>query len=538
MSPPARTGGVRPTTRNQAPAGTDAPAWGAKKHLAERYLTSRETGDGKGRARQESYEPIVPVKAGNAGEDPGDPLEGRGEQTNVSKMGDMKTLRSLVNMSTKHIRIAELAKEDKGRKFFSIAHLLTENALYEAFESLRKDASAGVDGVTYAEYEVDVLGNIRKLHERMKKGQYRAEPLRRVYIPKEDGRQRPISIPSLEDKIVQTATVNLLNAIYEQDFLECSYGFRPGLGAQNALDEVGRVICTRPISTVLEADITGYFDAIVRGLLVEMIEKRVSDRAILKLIGKWINVGVLDDGRLLVAETGVGQGQVISPLLASIYLHYVLDEWFETEVKPRLKGEAYEVRYADDFILCFQYREDAERVMEVLTKRFEKYGLKLHPDKTRLMEFGREALAKSERPGGPKPPTFDFLGFTHICKRSRRGNFTIHVRTMRKRLKRSLIRATSWCQKHRHDPVAEQQEALNRKLLGHYQYYGRPTNFRNLWGFYRSTRRIWRTWLNRRDRGRRLNWVKFERLESRYPLLRPRIMRSWASPGPVQASLL
>lgn len=262
------------------------------------------------------------------------------------------------SMSTRHIRIAEMAKEDKGRKFYSIAHLVTEEALYEAFESLRKDASAGVDRVTYAEYEEEAWGNIQRLHSRMKSGQYRAQPLRRVYIPKEDGRQRPISIPTLEDKIVQKAVVELLNAVYEQDFLECSYGFRPGRGAQDALDEVGRVICQRPISTVLEADIKGYFDAIVRRQLVEMIEKRVNDGSIIRLIGKWINVGVIDDGRLIVSETGTGQGQVISPLLANIYLHYVLDEWFAVEVKPRMKGEAYEIRYADDFILCFQYRED------------------------------------------------------------------------------------------------------------------------------------------------------------------------------------
>jgi RNA-directed DNA polymerase len=288
------------------------------------------------------------MKAGNAGVDPGDPLEGRGEQTNVSDGGNMTILSDRESMSTKHTRIAELARKDKGAKFTSIAHLLTEVALYEAFVSLRKDASAGVDGVTYAEYEDDAWENIQKLHDRQRSGQYRARPLRRVYIPKEDGRQRPISIPSLEDKIVQKATVDLLNAIYEQDFLECSYGFRPGRSAQDALDEVGRVICTRPISTVLEGDITGYFDAIVRELLVEMIEKRVRDGSILRLIGKWINVGVIEDGRLLVSETGTGQGQVISPLLANIYLHYVLDEWFETVVKPRLKGEAYEIRYADD----------------------------------------------------------------------------------------------------------------------------------------------------------------------------------------------
>jgi RNA-directed DNA polymerase len=475
------------------------------------------------------------VKVGNAGEGPGDPLEGRGEQTNVSDEGNMTVPGNRGSMSTRHIRIAELAKGDKGRKFYSIAHLLTEDALYEAFGSLRKEAGAGVDRVTYAEYEVEAWGNIQKLHDRMKSGQYRAQPLRRVYIPKDDGRQRPISIPSLEDKIVQRAVVELLNAIYEQDFLACSFGFRREIGAQEALDEVGRIICQRPISTILEADITGYFDAIVRRLLMEMVEKRVTDGSILRLIGKWINVGVIDDGRLIISETGTGQGQVISPLLANIYLHYVLDEWFEREVKPRLKGEAYEVRYADDFILCFQYREDAERVMEVLAKRFAKYGLTLHPEKTRLMEFGREALAKSEERDGPKPTTFDFLGFTHICKRSRQGNFTVHVRTMRKRLKRSLKKVTTWCQKHRHDPVKEQQEALNRKLGGHYQYYGRPTNYRSLWQFFRSTRRIWKKWLNRRTRKRNLNWPEFEHLLLRHPLLRPRITRPWSS-GPFLGS--
>ncbi len=438
-------------------------------------------------------------------------------------------------MSTRYIRIAELAKEDKGRKFFSIAHLLTPDALYEAFESLRKDASAGVDGVTYAEYEDNAWENIQKLHGRVKSGQYRAQPLRRVYIPKEDGGQRPISIPALEDKILQRATVELLNAIYEQDFLECSHGFRPRRGPQDALDEVGRIICRRPISTVLEADIRGYFDAIVRSMLMEMIEKRVSDGQILRLIGKWINVGVIDDGRLLVTETGTGQGQVISPLLANIYLHHVLDEWFETVVKPRLKGEAWEIRYADDFILCFQYREDAEKVMEVLTRRFAKFGLTLHPEKTRLVEFGRQALAKSEEQGGRKPETFDFLGFTHICKRSRRGTFAMHVRTMRKRHKRSLKQVTAWCQKHRHDPVEEQQEALNRKLRGHYQYFGRPTNYRALWQFFRSVRRIWKKWLNRRTRGKTLNWDEFANLLERHPLLRPRITHSW-SPAPLSGS--
>jgi group II intron reverse transcriptase/maturase len=440
-------------------------------------------------------------------------------------------------MSPQHIRIAELAKEDRRRKFSSIAHLLTVEALQDAFEGLRKDASAGVDGVTYTAYAGDVRRNLERLHDRLKQGQYRAQPLRRIYIPKEDGRQRPISIPSLEDKIVQKAAADLLQAIYEQDFLNCSYGFRPGRGPHDALDEVARVLNTRPVSTVLEADITGYFDAIVRSALIEMIEKRVADGTILRLIGKWINIGVIEDGRLLVSETGTGQGQVISPLLANIYLHYVLDEWFETEVKPRLKGEAYEIRFADDFILCFQYPEDAEKVLDVLRKRFAKYGLTLHPDKTRLMEFGRKALAQSEKPGGPKPATFDFLGFTHICKRSRKGNFTVHVRTMRKRLRRSLKAVTAWCREHRHAPVPVQQKALNRKLRGHYQYYGRSTNLRSLVEFHEKVRKIWQKWLNRRSRGNPLNWTAYSRLLRRYPLVRARLSRPW-KPAPASVSSL
>jgi group II intron reverse transcriptase/maturase len=431
-------------------------------------------------------------------------------------------------MSPELARIAELAKEDKQRKFFSIAHLLRWQSLLSAFLSLRTEASAGVDGVTYKQYDAKAEESLWSLHGKLKSGEYRAQPLRRIYIPKEDGRQRPISIPSLEDKIVQRAAVKLLNAIYEQDFLECSYGFRPGRSAQDALDEIGKVVCCRPIAFVLEADICSYFDNIVRSQLMEMIEKRVSDGGILRLIRKWINVGVIDDGRLLVAETGTGQGQVISPLLANIYLHYVLDEWFRDVVKPRLRGEAYEIRYADDFILCFQFREDAEKVLEVLHQRFAKYGLQLHPDKTRLIEFGPQALTKSEQ-GGNKPATFDFLGFTHVCSRSRRGYFTIHVRTMRKRLKRSLKAVAAWCRQHRHDPVDEQCEALNRKLRGHYQYYGRPTNYRSLWRYYRKVRRIWKTWLNRRTRGTTLTWGRYAQLLRRHPLLVPRITRAWVS---------
>jgi len=425
-------------------------------------------------------------------------------------------------------RLVELAKEDPKRQFFSIAHFITPEKMLAAFRNLRKEASAGVDGVTYEEYEKDAEGNIQQLYGRLREGKYRAQPLRRVYIPKENGKQRPISIPTLEDKILQKVVVELLNAIYEQDFLDCSYGFRPGRGQQQALDEVRRVICTRSTGWILELDIQAYFDSIVREQLMEMIEKRVSDGSVLRLIRKWIKIGVIDKGQLLVSETGTGQGQPISPLLANIYLHYLLDKWFVEEVKPRLNGEAYEVRFADDAILCFEHKEDAEKVLSVLPKRFAKYGLTLHPEKTRLVEFGRHAR-KNARRQGKKPATFDFLGFTHICARSRQGKFTVHVKTMAKRLRRGLMAIAEWCREHRHDPVDQQQRTLNAKLRGHYQYYGRPTNYRSIYQFYRKVRRIWREWLNRRTRGRWLTWDRFEAILRQHPLLPPRITHAWAS---------
>ena len=422
-------------------------------------------------------------------------------------------------------RIAILAKEDPTRKFYSIAHLITEERLRQAFWNLRKDASAGIDGTVHAEYAANVEENIRQLHRRLVGNKYQAQPLRRVYIPKENGKQRPISIPILEDKLVQTVAVNILNAIYKQDFFDCSYGFRPGRSPHHALDEVGRVICTRSTSWVLELDIQAYFDSIVRGNLVEMIRRRVTDGSMLRLIGKWISVGAIDDGKLIVSETGTGQGQPISPLLANVYLHHVLDKWFEDVVKPRLKGEAHVIRYADDAILCFQYREDAEKVLEVLPKRFAVFGLTLHPEKTRLIALGRFAQGEA-RKRGKKPATFDFLGLTHICARSRQGRFTVHVKTIDKRLRRGLKSIADWCKQHRHDPVSEQQKALNAKLRGHYQYYGRRTNHASLRRFYREVCCIWKKWLNRRARGNPLTWEKFYEVLRQNPLMTPRIMHA------------
>jgi RNA-directed DNA polymerase len=421
-----------------------------------------------------------------------------------------------------------MAQEDSTRKFSSIAHFLTPQALHEAFRSLRKDASAGVDEVTYQDYENQVNENIPTLWEKLRSGTYRAQPLRRIYIPKEDGKQRAISIPALEDKIVQKATVRLLNAIFESDFLACSYGSRPGRNPHQALDEIDRIIFRESIEYVLELDITTYFDAIVREHLMEMIERRISDQSILSLIRKWINVGIVDDGRLLSSDTGVGQGQVISPFLANVYLHQVLDRWFEDEVKPRLRGKAFEVRYVDDAVLCFQNAEEAQKVLTVLSKRFSKYGLTLHPQKTRLIKFGRSAQVKAEATGD-KPATFDFLGVTHFLARSRRGKFTVKVKTMKKRLKRSITAAEAWCKQNRHQPIEEQQATLNAKLRGHYQYYGRVSNYRHLWQFYLGVVRCWKKWLNRRSRGTTLPWAKYNQLLRRHPLLRPRIVKSWTS---------
>jgi group II intron reverse transcriptase/maturase len=425
-------------------------------------------------------------------------------------------------------RLTELAQEDRRRKFSSIAHLLTPQALHEAFRSLRKDASAGVDEVTYRDYEKQASENIQRLWEKLKSKQYRAQPLRRIYIPKEGGKLRAISIPSLEDKIVQKATVRLLEAIFEVDFLPCSYGSRPGRNPHQALDEIDRIIFREPISYVLELDISSYFDAIVRKQLMEMIGQRISDSSILRLIGKWVHVGVVDEGRLLSSETGVGQGQVIAPFLANVYLHHVLDRWFEDEVKRRLRGKAFLVRYMDDAVICFQRAEDAQKVQEVLHKRLSNYGLTLHPQKTRLIQFGRAAQAEAQRLE-IKPDTFDFLGYTHVMSRSRRGQFTVKVKTMKKRLKRSLKAVVAWCKAHRHDPVAEQHATLNAKLRGHYEYYGRASNYQSLWQFYKVVRHAWQKWLNRRTRGTTLYWEQYSRLLERHPLLQPRITHSFAS---------
>ncbi|HXX38564.1 MAG TPA: group II intron reverse transcriptase/maturase [bacterium] len=427
-------------------------------------------------------------------------------------------------MSPKLQRISELAKQDHTQQFTSLAHLLTVEMLGEAYRRLRKDASPGVDGLTAQEYEQDLVRNLQDLHRRLREGRYRAQPVRRVYIEQE-GKQRPLGIPALEDKIVQKAVVSILDAIYEQDFLPCSYGYRPGRGPQDALDEVFRAIVGGKVNYVLEVDVRNYFQNIVHEHLMTFLQQRIKDSSLMRLIAKWLHAGVLEEGRLLPTTKGTSQGAVISPVLANVYLHHVLDQWLETEVKPRLRGEAHLHRYADDFMFGFQHQEDAERVAGVLRERFAQYGLELNEEKTRLIAFGRFAERDLQRQGKGKPSTFDFLGFTHICARNRAGKFTVHVRTARKRMRRAMRRVAEWCRTHRHLPVSEQHRILSRALQGHYAYYGRRSNMPSLRRFLEFTKRTWYKWLRRRSQRRRLSWDAYNHVLRRCPLPGPHVMQ-------------
>jgi group II intron reverse transcriptase/maturase len=401
--------------------------------------------------------------------------------------------------------------------------LITEEALAWSFSELRKDAAAGVDEVSARDYQGNLSANLKDLHRRLRERQYGAQALRRVYIEKEDGKQRPLSIPVLEDKVVQKATAEILGRIYEQDFLPCSYGYRPRRNAHDAVEAIRKQISVGKVNYVLEADIRDYFGSIVREELKRMLQKRIQDQDVLRLIAKWLNVGVIEDGRLLTSENGTYQGSVISPVLANVYLHEVLDRWMEEQVKPRMRGEISLYRFADDFVVCFQYRSDAERFQQVLPKRFAKYGLRLHPEKTRLLAFGRFAEERAQRDGKCKPETFGFLGFTFYGGKSRAGKFVVKYKTMSKRLKRGLLRWGQWCQQNRHLTLQEQRERLRVVLHGHYQYYGLQTNYRSLGLFYRGSLNLWRKWLGRRDRATAMTWEKFNKILQKYPLPGPRI---------------
>lgn len=433
---------------------------------------------------------------------------------------------TLESMSTKLNRITEMAKQHSAFQFRTLAHLINPQTMEDAFRKLAKNAAAGIDGVTSREYERNLAGNLASLHERLKAGQYRAQPLKRIYIEKENGKLRPISIPAIEDKIVQRAVVEILNRIYENDFLPCSYGYRPERNAHDAVDAIRQNVTCGRVNFILDADIQDFFGSIDRAKLMEMLQRRIVDKDLLRIIGKWLHVGVMEEGRSLHSEIGVHQGSVISPVLANLYLHVVLDEWVEQTVKPRMRGEISLIRFCDDFIVCFQYRDDAEKFQRVLPKRFERFGLTLQAEKTKLIEFGRFALEAEEKKG-QKPKTFKFLGFVFIGARSRNGKFMVKLRTISKRMGRKLNEVRAWCWAHRHDAVAQQRIYLRSVLLGHYNYYGRRTNYQSLVQFSRGVARVWKLALGRRGQKGKFNWDKFNNILRRYPLPRPNITQNW-----------
>ena len=419
-------------------------------------------------------------------------------------------------VSTKQDRIAQTARVDPKRVLVSLQHHIDIYWLAEAFRRTRKDGACGIDEQTAKDYESNLTGNLKDLLERLKSGRYFAPPVKRAYIPKGNGELRPLGIPTFEDKVLQRAIVMLLEPIYEGDFLDCSHGFRPGRSAHGAIREIRNRIMKMRGCWVLDVDIRKYFDTLDHAHMRDILDLRIRDGVIRRVIHKWLKAGVMEDGEIRKSEEGSPQGGVISPLLSNIYLHEVLDKWFENEIKPRLRGRAYLVRYADDFVMLFEHEHDARRVFEVLPKRFEKYGLRIHPEKTRLVRF--------DRPRGGKGATFDFLGFTHYWGKTRKGYMVVKRKTMRARLARSLKAITQWCKKHRHWKIKDQWSMLCAKLKGHYQYYGITGNSCCLSQLHHETERIWRKWLDRRTRKRStMNWKKFRLLLERYPLSPPRI---------------
>jgi len=425
-------------------------------------------------------------------------------------------------LSTRFQQIAEQAS-DKAKVFTSLAHLIDRELLRESFGQLRREAAPGVDGQTAEEYSADLDAHLRDLHERLRSQQYRATPALRAWIPKEDGSQRPLAIPILEDKIVQRAVVLLLTPIYEQDFYEFSYGFRPKRSAHDALHALREHCMKLGGVWLVDADVQGFFDSVPHGQLQQILRQRVNDGGIVRLVGKWLKAGILEGEKLTHPETGTPQGGVISPLLANIYLHTVLDEWFAQQVQPRLRGRSFLIRFADDFVVGCEFEDDARRVLEVLAKRLAKYGLSLHPEKTRLVQFRRPPRGKPPADGNG---TFDFLGFTHHWTLSRRGFWVIKRRTARKRLQRSMRAISQWCKRNRHEPMAVQCKQLGQKLRGHYGYYGIVGNFRALETVFQHTRQAWRKWLSRRSWKSYVSWEKFLKLEKVFDLPAPRIVHA------------
>jgi len=437
-----------------------------------------------------------------------------------------KTMRTLSQqiVSTKQEEIAELARREPKLVLTTLAHHIDVEWLHEAYRRTRKDGAVGVDGVTAMQYEANLEENLTSLLDRFKSGRYRAPPVRRKHIEKDGAgkKTRPIGIPSFEDKVLQRAVLMVLEPVYEQDFLDCSFGFRPGLGALHTVEVLWKGLMRIGGGWVIDLDIQSFFDSVDRAWLRSFLDQRVRDGVIRRAIGKWLRAGVMEEGVLSYPEEGTPQGGVISPMLSNIFLHEVLDTWFENEVKPVMRGRTFMVRFADDAVLAFEREDDARRVLAVLSKRFGKYGLTLHPEKTRLVDFRRPV--RGTRPGADH--SFDMLGFTHFWGRSRRGSWVVKRKTAKSRFSRTLRRINRWCRDNRHKSVAEQLKVLNQKLRGHDAYYGVTGNGNALRHLRRMVERIWCKWLNRRSHKANMTWAKFKRLLRRYPLAPLRVVHS------------
>jgi group II intron reverse transcriptase/maturase len=413
-------------------------------------------------------------------------------------------------------RVREVARRDKDARFTALLHHVTVDRLMLAFGALKKDAAPGIDGMTWREYEQGLQENLRDLHGRVQSGRYRARPSRRVFIPKADGGQRPLAVASLEDKIVQRAVAEVLNAVYEADFLGFSYGFREGRGPHDAEDALITGIYRKRVNWVLDADIRDFFGSLDRSWLERFLRHRIADERVLRLIGKWLAAGVIEDGKLLNPEKGTPQGSPVSVLLANVYLHYALDLWAQWWRRHHARGNVIIVRFADDFTAGFEYRDDAERFLEGLRERFAKFALELHPGKTRLIEFGPRAARNRAARGEPKPETFQFLGFTHICATTRSGRFWIRRQTDAKRLRAKLKQAKAEIMRRRHLPVPEQGRWLASVIWGHQGYYGVPGNYRAVHAFRTQVTRHWHHALKRRGQKTRLTWARMNRLVTRW----------------------
>ena len=457
-----------------------------------------------------------------------EPVERRAETKGNAGQQSTHRAQSRASVSQALERIRRVAKERKKEKFTSLFHHISIDLLDEAFFELKENAAPGVDGLTWKDYEQDLERNLEDLHARVHRGAYRALPSRRTYIPKPDGRQRPLAIAALEDKIVQRAAAAVLNAIYEEDFLGFSYGFRPGRGTHDALDALDVGINSTKVNWIVDADIRSFFDEISQEWLVRFLEHRIGDRRIIRLIQKWLKVGVLEDGIVTVSGRGTGQGSVISPLLANIYLHYALDLWAERWRRREATGDMIIVRYADDFIVGFQHEADGRRFLDEMRKRLQEFALSLHPEKTRLIEFGRFAARDRKERGLGKPETFNFLGFTFICGKSRRGKFLLKRKTRRDRMRAKLRMVKEDMRRRMHQPIPQQGKWLGHVVRGYFNYHAVPTNLRALVAFRAEIAKRWLRVLTRRSERSDLTWARMNRLIDDW-LPQPRILHPWPS---------